>query len=191
MRKVSSALSEAEKACHDLVQAISAVKEKKVLVEVTKVELFVEESRQLQALLEEAVIEQDEEQVSAQAKRVKEARPKRKRNGKGDEVKASNGAGRPERKKRASKKARDGAVSERNEEPRKKRQRAAAEEEEGDVEDKEEGDKEDEEDEKEEGEQLAIVPPVKKPKVSLKSGGIGRGLGGELVFYMGQRCQDC
>ncbi len=61
MKKVVAGLTETEKACRDLVAAISVVKEKGVLVDKGEFTLFLEESRRLQSVLEQAAAEQDNE----------------------------------------------------------------------------------------------------------------------------------
>jgi hypothetical protein len=164
MRKVLSALSEAERACFDLAEAISVAKDKKVPVLVAEVEQFVAGSRRLQALLEEAVKEQEEEEDKEE---VEQVRPKEigrsKRNSGGEVSKSSNSTTRLQREKRVKRKLRDGEEKAPPKEPPQKRRQK----------DKEEG-----------ALAVAVVLSVKKGG-QVKNGGVGRGPEGELVFYIG------
>ncbi len=172
MRKVSAALTEAQKACEDLVEAISVVKEKKRQVDVVEVKRFVGESRKLQALLEDAVNDEEDEE-DEEVEEVEESRPKKKSGSKASSA-AVKAVVIPQGEKRLPREL----IEDEPEKPKNKRERE-------DVDSNEDADGDESSGLDDSG--LAVVlPPVKKAskqKGKLRNGCVARGPDDELVFY--------
>jgi chemotaxis protein histidine kinase CheA len=183
MKRVASVLSKTEDACKGLLEAVSAVKEKRVRVEVSEFTVFLAESDRLQRLLAIAVNEEEEEdEEEVMGKPVKEKQKKAERKG-GDKAVAVGGVARSQRVKKVFKKQQEAEEEEEMDEVKSKPQRKRVFEEQRDEEERDEGEEEAEGEEEEE----VVLPVVKKAKGKVKNGGVVFGPEGELIFYNNKR----